>query len=97
MSQASIKKSGANLHLELATETFDDMRTGTTNGHVPIFQVFIQADPGNTANIYVGCQLTGCHFVLTAGNFISLPINDLNKVCVRAGGDVQRVNWIAMR
>ena len=104
--QGSIKKSGRNIHLALTGETYDDMHTGTREvgmqqqalqaQTLAIFKVYVQADPGNNANVAVGRQ-QGCYVQLQAGIGIWIPINDLNKVHVRAIAGTQTVNWIAMR
>lgn len=112
MGQASIKKSGSNIHLELVATTYDSFVTATlqigteqealtvnTSPTVPTsqpcFEVLVQADPDNTAAVFVG-SLGGCYFQLDAGASLTVPINDVGKVYVRAASGVQRVNWLAM-
>jgi hypothetical protein len=79
----------------------DDIVTAGTapaNGTIPCWQVLVQADPGNSANILVGNEHQGCRIVLRAGESITIPVNRVEKVFVislAAGGD-QTVNWLAM-
>lgn len=106
MSQASIKKSGRNLHLTLTGETYDEMRTDTVQvgqqqtalsaASVPCFAVIVQADPGNGQNVVVGNQFNnGPVIVMEAGDTFTLPINDVSKVYARSVAGTQTVNWLA--
>ena len=70
--------------------------TTVLSGRIPCWQVLVQSDPDNTANIVVGESLHGCHVVLLAGQSISIPINEVGKVQVRAVSGTQTVNWLAM-
>jgi len=70
--------------------------TTVLSGGIPCWQVLVQSDPDNTANIVVGESLHGCHVVLLAGQSISIPINEVGKVQVRAVSGTQTVNWLAM-
>jgi len=105
MSQASIKKSGRNLHLALTGETYDEMRTGTRtvglqqtalSTSVPCFVVIVQADPGNNQNVVVGNRNgNGPVIVMEPGDTFTLPVNDVSKVYARAVAGAQTVNWLA--
>ena len=70
--------------------------TTVLSNRILCWQVLVQADPDNTANIVVGESLHGCHIVLRAGESISIPINEVGKVQVRAISGTQTANWLAM-
>ena len=112
MGQASIKKSGSNIHLELTATTFDSFVTATVlmdtsqrpinykctptmPTSVPCFEVALQSDPDNTADIYIGNQ-GGCYIQLTPGDVFYIKINDVAKVYARTESGNQRINWFAM-
>lgn len=107
MAGSSIKKSGANLRLDLVGETYDKTHCGTrdygtsqepiTDASTPCFQVIIQADTGNTDSISVGNSAQGAYFSLAAGQALTIPINDLSKVFIQANAGTQTINWIAMQ
>ncbi len=70
---------------------------------VPIYQqqqqcleVIVQNDPGSANIVYIGNELQGQYFALSAGESITIPINDLNKVHARTDGGAATVNFIAM-
>lgn len=104
---ASIRKSGANIYLNLTGETYDDSHCGS-RGDVgvtqvalqtatqPCFQVLVQAEPTNDDFVAVGNSSQGCHVRLAPGAAITIPINDVNKVYVRAESGTQAVHWLAM-
>ncbi len=102
---ATIKKSGANIHLELVATTYDALTTGELQpgtAQTPLsansfacFEVVIVANPANTGNIWIGDETTGCHFPLQAAAGLVLAINDVNKVYARAENANDSVHWIA--
>jgi hypothetical protein len=101
----SIKKSGANIHLQLVGETYDATYCGQTvvgvaqvplsAVSVPCFSVLLQAAAGNGGLVYVGNLTHGCYVELPAGGVLTVPINDVEKVYVRAAGAGYVVNWMA--
>lgn len=58
--------------------------------------VIVKALPGNTGIVYVGLTgvttITG--FPLEAGETVTIPVDDANKVYARADADNQGVAWI---
>lgn len=102
----SIMKSGANLHLSASCITYDGLGAGRNNAiginqaalgnSFPCFQVIVQADLANTANIFIGNLTQGCYYELAAGNAVTLPINNIEKIYVRSAAGVQAANWLAM-
>jgi len=86
--------------------THDSMHTGTVQVNVnqtaisavtvACYEVLLQADLSNDANVLVGNDRQGCVIELTAGSSISIPINDVAKIIVRAVAGTQRVSWLAM-
>lgn len=60
---------------------------------VSIFEVLVQNDPGSANNAFVGGP-NGQTIVLTAGNHIIIPANNLNIVYVRSASAT--VNYLAM-
>lgn len=102
----SVKKSGANIHLQLIGETYDAFYCGTREvgtsqvplvlTSMPCFGVQIQASNNNNAWVYIGNETQGCYQELPAGATITIPINDVAKVYVRAASGTQRVNFMAM-
>ena len=70
--------------------------TTVLSNRIPCWQVIVQADPDNAANIVVGESLHGCHIVLRAGESISIPVNEVGKIQVRAVAGTQTVNWLAI-
>ena len=91
---------------QLGGQTYDDMHTGTivvgvnavaiSAVTVGCFEVLVQADPDNNANVLVGNGKQGCTIVQPAGSVITIPINDVEKIVARAAAGAQRVNWMAM-
>ncbi len=76
--------SGIDTLLPLATDEYQ------------IYEVFMQADPDNPADVLMGTALVQ-YVVLEAGDTLTLPIDSLTKVYIRfptAGPNY--VNWIAM-
>jgi len=100
-------KSGMNLHLGLVGETYDVISCGTRAVGVaqvplvatsmPCFQVLLQVGRDQQTNVFVGNAANGCFVELIPGQSITIPINDLNKVYVRAAAEGQTVNWLALR
>ena len=108
---ASIVSSGnkKNIQLQLTTEVFDAMHCGqktdvtikqegliALDESVECFEVMVQASRNNGEYIKVGNRAQGCFFELAAGDSITIPINNLNKVQVKAEAGTQTVYWIAM-
>lgn len=107
---ASIKKSGANLHLELYAETFDNLYCGQVRTPAPpaqaplvgvtvaCFGVVVQSSGTNPQGsyVYVGNRGQGCVIELTPGNSVIVPINDLEKIYVRGSAANLSVNFLAM-
>jgi len=90
--------------LERRTETYDTLHAGrnTTAGvnvvanlpNTRIWQVIIQADPDNTASVFVVNQNVQ-PFELVPGAALTVPIDRTNKVYVNiTAGDA--INWLAM-
>ena len=100
------RKSGANLRLNLVGEVYDSMQCGTrtvntaqvplTTDSIVCWQVIVQASRTNTQYLRIGNSKQGCYFELAAGQAITIPINNLNKVYVRSESGTQTVSWIAM-
>lgn len=99
------KKSGANLKLSLTGTTYDATHCGTRtvgvaqvalSTSIPCFEVLLEAASSNGAVVFVGNIADGCYVELAAGATVTIPINDLAKVAVRAANGTQTVNWIAM-
>lgn len=65
------------------------------SGTLACYEVLIQADPSNTADVLIG-NAHNHTIVLTAGTPISIPINDASKVWLRAVSGNQRVGWVAV-
>lgn len=63
---------------------------------IPCWQVLVQASANNTAVVHVGNESQGCYVELPAGVALTIPVNDVNKIYVRAAAGIQTVNWIAM-
>lgn len=104
---ASIRKSGSNVYLNLTGETYDDSYCGSREDvgaaqvalqttTQPCFQVMLQASPANNDYVAVGNLAQGCHIRLVPGAMVTIPIDDVNKVFVRAGSGTQAVFWMAM-
>ena len=56
-------------------------------------EVLLQADPDNSARLFIG----GSGYqviVLEAGDAISIPIDNLNKIYARAESGSQLINWL---
>ena len=91
---------------QLGGQVYGDTHTGTivvgvnavaiSAVTVGCFEVLVQSDPDNDANVLVGNNKQGCTIVLTAGSAITIPINDVEKIMARAVSGTQRVNWMAM-
>lgn len=87
------------------TETYDTLHAGrlTAAGGVEIlanlpntrmWQIILQAAPGNGASIFVGNE-NRQPFEVVAGASLTIPIDRTNKVYINAtAGDV--VNWLGM-
>lgn len=85
------------------TETYDTLHAGTSttagvgqlaNIGARIWQVILQADPGNAHYVYVG-NANVQPWVLAAGATLTIPIDATNKIYVNiTAGDA--VNWLAM-
>lgn len=100
------KQGGASVPTTESYDTlFDGYRDDVGNNAVPLtvrteihcFAVQVQADPGNTANIYVG-SATSQSFVLEKGDSETIPFRGrVAEIYVRAPGAAnQRVNWHAV-
>jgi hypothetical protein len=70
---------------------------GTALADVPtaILEVIVQNSP-NSANVVQVGNATGQFVELTAGQSITIPINDLSLVYVSSPAGAATVNWIAM-
>lgn len=104
------RRSGVNLYLEPVGETYDGMHCGQTDVGIaqaplvdeeqptPIWQVVVQADPGNPdgSYVYVGNETQGCYLALGPADSITIPVNELGKVYVRGSVAGLTVNWIAV-
>ena len=100
-----IKKSGA--RIELIGEAYNRILCGTleiTNVQTSLvgqslncFQVLVQSSRNNTEYILVGNDTDGSFIELAPGQSITIPVNNVMKVCVRAEGGSQTVNWMAMQ
>jgi len=87
--------------------TFDRIRYGTVTvgtdctqlqvASLECFEVLLVASPNNDQGsiVYVGEMADGCHIPLSAGSNYVVPINDLNKICLRASTGTQTVHWAA--
>lgn len=60
-----------------------------------ILEVILQNDPGSAVNMFIG-NAFGQYFVLTPGQSITIPINNLNRVWAGTAGGAATLNWIAM-
>lgn len=105
---ATIKKSGANIHLQLVGTTYDKFHAGRNSNvgvtqaplvtnSIPCFEVAVQAPSTNTATVFLGAGSAGCCWELSAGSELSLAINDVNKINVRAASGTQAINWLALQ
>ena len=91
---------------QLGGQTYDAMHPGTivvgvnavaiSAVTVGCFEVLVQSDPDNDANVLVGNATHGCTIRLTVGSAITIPINDVEKIMARAVAGTQRINWLAM-
>ena len=92
---------------QLGGQTYLDTHTGTilltaanavaiSAVTVSCFEVLVQADPDNGANVVIGNIKQGCTVVMTPGAVITIPISDVEKIVARAISGTQRVNWMAM-
>jgi len=86
--------------------TFDgmigDTRAVSSFPAVPIFQqpeevfeLVVQNDPASTNNVVVGNAFAQW-IVLIPGASMTIPINDPNKVYVRAAAGNATINWMGM-
>lgn len=58
-----------------------------------ISQVLVQADPDNTADVFIG-DSTSQTIQLKAQDGITLLVNNLNQVYVKSASGTQTVNWV---
>lgn len=87
--------------------TFSRVRYGTVTvgtscvqlqaASLPCFEVLLVASPNNDQGtiVYVGEQADGCHIPLSAGDSCIVPINNLDKVYIRASAGTQTVHRAA--
>jgi len=60
-----------------------------------VFEILVQNDPASTSTIAIG-NVTGQHVKITAGNHITVPIENLNLVYVNVpDGGTATVNYFA--
>lgn len=88
------------------TETYNSFFTGTIGVAFPAvaiyqeqmkcFQVIVQNSASSAATAYIGNALNGQYFELAAGESITIPINDLNKIHAGTAGGAATINFIAM-
>ena len=86
-------------------ETYDRIEPGTIQvgtqqvpispTSVPCYKVIVQSSNGNGALVYVG-SAAGCYHELAAGEWVTVEINDVEKVYARSAQGAQTVNWAAM-
>ena len=84
---------------------YDSMFTHTLNVGFPAtaiwqerfqcLEVLVQNDSGSANIAYIGNEF-GQYVGLAAGESITIPINDLNKVYAGAPGGAATINFIAM-
>lgn len=97
------KTAGHPLHI---VETYDRIEVGTirvgTNQvpislrSVPCYRVIVQSSNDNAALVYVG-SAAGCYHELAPGEWVTVEINDVEKIYARAAqGVFLIVNWAAM-
>lgn len=61
----------------------------------PCTEVIIQADPGNSVNVYLG-NSSAQPLVLSAGASLTLPVVNLNLIYVALhSGTSAQLNWLA--
>jgi len=58
-------------------------------------EVLVQNDPDSAATAYIGNEF-GQYVALPAGDSITVPINNVNRIYARAGAGGATINWIAM-
>lgn len=57
-------------------------------------EVLVQSDPANMTNLNVG-NSTNQFLVLTPGQSVSLPINNITSVWIKMASGTGTVNWLA--
>lgn len=57
-------------------------------------EVMIQSDPTNVGNLLVG-SIVNQFIVLTPGQAITLPLNSLMRIYVKASAGTVTANWLA--
>ena len=93
---------GAAIH---AISTYSNMITGTINAaftaqaliqqQTKCFEVLVQNDPASAVNLKVGNEF-GQYVELVAGESITIPITDANKIYISTDSGTATVNYIAM-
>ena len=103
----NLVKSGTH-QIALTGETYDRIITNSVTTELlqqplaaeetQIFQVVVQSSNANAVGsyVYVGSTL-GCFVELVPGGSITIPVNDLQKVCVRGSVAGLVVNYLAVR
>jgi hypothetical protein len=57
----------------------------------------MQVDRNQQTNVFFGNESDGCYIELIPGQSITIPVNDANKISVRATVVGQYVNWMVLR
>ena len=67
-----------------------------TTVSVPCYQLLVISHPDNDQYIYVGDETHGCHIPLVPGASMTIPIDNVSKIHVRAASGSQLAAWMAM-
>ena len=91
--------------VERVAGAYDEMFTGQIGIAFPaqaiyqeqraILEVIVQNDPGSAVNAFIGNEFNQ-YLVLTPGQSITIPINNLNRVWAGTAGGAATINWLAM-
>ncbi len=61
--------------------------------NTPCRAAVLQADPGNTSDVFIG-DTNSQPIQLSAGQSLSIRVNNLNQIFWKSASDTQTINWI---
>lgn len=67
---------------------------GSALGTMVCTEVLVQADPANTAIVFVG-SVSNQTLKLSAGGTLTVPVSNLNQVIAKTSAGSATVNWAA--
>jgi hypothetical protein len=81
--------------LEVGTVQVGEQRAPISSRSIPCYKVTVQSSYNNGQTLlYVG-SAGGCYHELGAGEWVTIEINDVEKVYARAALGTLTVNWMA--